>query len=259
MTMSDEEKRKFGPSGSMISPDSFDYYIRIRLPLPRLPEEMSAEEFKEILESQDKTALKQSDAAKKRAAERLPMTTDRFMNLLTDPTAKRKRQARSEMKRIADALEYHQGVDIRFWENEQMKILEALDKGILAARMSAYNSWKTVFTDRVKRSYKKIYKEDPELAKAFAKYAYDFIEKAKPRKKQAGSMVIIRQVRRMAIRNQTSDLLALGEDLSPILTGKTKAKKVLKASPKRKPKGVGKSLVPGHTDIHDLDKDKEEE
>ena len=107
--------------------------------------------------------------------------------------------------------------------------------------------------------FKELLEEDPELAEQFAKYAYDFIEKAKPRKKQAGSMVIIRQVRRMAIRSQTSQLRDLGEDLSPILTGKTKAKKVLKDSRKRKPKGVGKRLVPGHTDIHDLDKDKEEE
>jgi len=260
MTMSNKkEKRTFGPSGSMITADPFEYNIRIKLPLPRLPEEMSAEEFKEILAAQDKTSIKKSEAAKTRAASEPPMTTERFMKLLTDPTAKRRRQARSEMKRIADGLAYFQGVDEAFWENEQMSILEALDKFSLKVRTAAYESWKVHFTEQVKKSYKKIAKENKELADQFAAYAYNFIEKAKPRKKQAGSMVIIRQVRRMAIRRQINDLISLGEDLSPLLTNRKTKPKVLKEPERVKREGSKRTTVPGHTNILDLDKDKEEE
>jgi len=230
MTDTDKEKRKFGPAGSIISPRdiygwtptsdpdaSWELMQRIKVPPLRLPRdevEISAEEFKEILEHQ-RTTTATGEAAKDEE-----MTTDMFFQILNDPYAEQRRKARTQKERMMDALEYFGRIDENYWNEQQITLLRIYDSINLSHWTAIHNAWARAFTERVLKIYKRLRKKDPILAKQFANYAWKLIEKRKPKKRAGGTQAIIDQLRRSAIRGDTSRIIALSEELRPVISGK---------------------------------------
>ena len=111
-------KRRFGPAGSAasdgdiltgwypgMSPDVQQRYRqRFKVPPLRIPaDKVDAETFKEMLVEEEKRA----DAIQATKRENIQkMTKELFLEILNDPTAKKKRKARTAKERMLQAMEY---------------------------------------------------------------------------------------------------------------------------------------------------------
>jgi len=204
------KKRKFGVGGTGITEDRWDYMQRIAVGPVRLPpEEIDAQTFREMLERQGLPALEPKESA--------PMpTTEEFLKLLNAPGAQTTRQTRSQIKRMADSLEYFQRQEYHWWCNQQIQILRALDEHNHQDKITVYNTWvRHSFMPRLEKAYKRI--KDPKKAREFLNYAYKLIKDNEPQRRARGSMIIIERIRRMIIERNYNDLDAFNKELAPLL------------------------------------------
>ncbi len=210
--MTNRKKVRFGPGGAGITDDPWDYLGRIRVGPVRLPpEEIDAETFKELLDRQGLPDLEP------REAEKLP-TAEEFMKLLADPHARTSFQRRSAQQRYTQTRKYFENQEWYWWCNQQMNILRILDENRYQYKLGAYNMWiNQVLMPRIKKVHKALAKTDKDKATAFAHYAYEFIAKSKPKKRQAGSMVIIEKIRRMVIEGKVFELQDFQSEIAPLL------------------------------------------
>jgi len=252
-----KKKRTYGPSGSQLADDYMEYYIRIKVPMPHFEGEgMDAETFKEMLAKGDQIANKQSVSAKKRGAG--VMSREDFLRIRSDPLAQTKRKALSAKKRMANALIYHSNQDERWWEDQQMEILKLLEDQRYRAKLGAWVTWKELFLERVEKRYKALAIDNPDIAKSFAKFGWEYAESKRPKNpkdRQRASMVIIRNVQRKAIRRQITELITLTDQLGPLISNKSAPKRIEKPKRKRKSK---KEIPDGKTSVEDVFGDQQE-
>lgn len=210
--MSDVKKRRFGAGGSGITDDPWDYLQRIKVGPVRLPpEEIDADTFREILERQGLPALEPKEP------EELP-TAEEFMKLLANPLARTSFQRRTQQERYGANREYFEKQELYWWCNQQMQIFRALDENKYQYKLGAYNMWvNQVLIPKIKKVHKQLAKVDKTKAAAFAAYAYDFINNSRPKRRQAGSMVIIEKIRRMVIEGKIYELQEFQSEIAPLL------------------------------------------
>jgi len=204
-------KRKFGPSGSGQTDDYWDFAQRIRVGPARIPpDEISAEEFKEILERQGLPPLVTGPMEKQ-------LTTVEFLQMLRNPKARTTYQTRSRMDRIASNLEYFQRQEDYWWANQQIQLLRIIDEKRYQDKLAAYNMWaKQVFIPKVEKVYKHLKKTVPKTAEEFLEYAYKYMKANEPQRRARGSMVIIEHIRRLIIRREYNDLEMFNRELAPL-------------------------------------------
>ncbi len=213
--MTNRKKARFGAGGSGITYDPWDYLGRIKVGPVRLPpEQIDAETFKDLLKRQDLPSLEP------RETDKLP-TAEEFLKLLANPRARTSFQRRSAQQRYTQTRKYFENQEWYWWCNQQMNILRVLDENRYQYKLGAYNMWVTqVLMPRIKKTHKALAKIDKDKAAAFASYAYDFVNKHKPKKRQAGSMVIIEKVRRMVIEGKIYELQEFQSEIAPLLKPK---------------------------------------
>ena len=210
--MTNQKKERFGAGGSGITDDPWDYLGRIKVgPIRLPPEEIDAETFKELLERQELPLLEP------RETEKLP-TAEEFMKLLANPHARTSFQRRSAQDRYTQTRKYFEKQELYWWFNQQMNIWRVLDENRYQYKLGAYNMWvNQVLMPRIKKIHKELAKTDKDKATAFAHYAYGFIGNHKPKKRQAGSMVIIEKIRRMVIEGKIYELQEFQSEIAPLL------------------------------------------
>ena len=192
--------------------DPWDYLARIKVGPVRLPpEEIDAQTFKELLERQELPLLEPKES------EELP-TAEEFMKLLANPHARTSFQRRSSQQRYTQTRKYFENQEWYWWCNQQMNILRILDENKYQYKLGAYNMWvNQVLMPRIKKVHKALAKTDRDKATAFAQYAYGFIANRKPKKRQAGSVVIIEKIRRMVIEGKVFQLQEFQAEIAPLL------------------------------------------
>lgn len=210
-----KKKRRFGVGGSGITEDRWDYLQRIKVGPVRLPpEEIDAETFRELLERQD------IPLSELKEPEEMP-TAEEFMKLLANPTARTSFQRRTQQERYTTNRKYFEDQEKYWWYNQQMQIWRALDENKHQYKLGAYNMWITqVLMPRIKKTYKLIAKTDRDKAIAFGEAAHRFINDSRPKRRKAGSMIIIEKVRRMVIEGKVYELESFQQEIAPLLKPK---------------------------------------
>ena len=96
--------------------------------------------------------------------------------------------------------------------------LKALDENKHQYKLGAYNMWvNQVLMPHIKKVYKQIAKDDKDKAVAFGAAAHRFINSGRPKRRQAGSMVIIEKIRRMVIEGKVYELQEFQSEIAPLL------------------------------------------
>lgn len=258
-------KRRFGPSGSAMSdgdiltgwypgmsPDVQQRYRqRFKVPPLRIPaDKMDAETFKEMLAEQEKRA----DAIQTTKRENIQnMTRELFLEILNDPTAKKKRKSRTAKERMLQAMEYFQRMDEDLWLEDQMRILEGyLDHKHMNDRVEGWESWKRLLMIRVKKAYKTIFRlHGKTKAQQFANYAWDYMDSRKPKDVQPFTKIIRRRVRQLSLRTDDEARRAFSEEIK-ILSNKVDTEVPLPPPKKRgRKKKVKGDLPEGKVPITD--------
>ena len=206
------KKRQFGVGGSGITEDRWDYLQRIKVGPVRLPpEEIDADTFRELLERLDLPALEPKEP------EELP-TAEEFMKLLNSPGSRTSFQRRTQQERYGANRKYFEDQEKYWWYNQQMQIWRALDENKHQYKLGAYNMWVTqVLMPRIKKTYKLIAKTDRDKAIAFGEAAHRFINDSRPKRRKAGSMVIIEKIRRMVIEGKIYELQEFQSEIALLL------------------------------------------
>lgn len=177
---------------------------RIKIPPARIPAEITKEQFVEELQFQPE------DSAE--------ISTEDFISMLKDPKYRQRRQQRTQRERYMAQMEYFDLQDERQWVNDQMKLLYFVDEQRYIQDQIIYNCRIRNLMERIEKRYKQLKREDPELAGVFAEAGWKYIDSIKkPKKKFAGSRVIIRQQRRYALEGKYFEMHSLAKDLKPIL------------------------------------------
>jgi len=238
-------KKRFGPSGSAfssadaltgwfpgMSPDvAVRYRQRFKVPPIRIPvDDIDAETFKEMLEEQERQVDEMSEYKEETAKE---MTKELFFEIYNDPTAKKRKQARSAKQRMIQGLEWFKRQDEDLWIDDQMRILESyLDPHRMHIRKEAYKTWRKVFLNEVLTIAKAIRKKHGATkARAFMEFGYDYAESKEPHDIQPFTKIIRRRVRRLSLRTDMEELRKFSESLYPLLS---KTAKEHQPKPKRK-------------------------
>lgn len=212
------------------------YQQRYKVAPLRIPaDELDAETFKEMLVEQDRRAIETAELREDKAKE---MTKDLFFEILSDPAAKKRRQARTEKQRMIQALEYFDRIDKDLWVNDQMQILEAyLDRYRLQVRKEAYNTWRKGFLDHILKMAKVVrMKHGAEKAKAFMEFGYDFADSKRPTDIQPFTKIIRRRIRRLSLQTDMEAMRRFSEELHPLLSKKAKEQKLVTKHKRGRPK-----------------------
>lgn len=244
-------KRKFGPSGGTVSlkdlysrfiptedPDlQWDIRRRTKIPPIQIPEDITQEEFVKELKDQLKPYF--------------GMTHSEFKELLAHPELELKRKIRSQRERAIRGMEYHRNIEDQWWREQQSKLMQINDEVNYSQRHNVWEWWlqriylkdvrsairwikqgnlatltqdtevpsiviKWLRSDTPENAFLWLEKKPSEAVELFVQYAYKYAQRKEPKKKQAGSMIIVRRIRQLAIQRDFTAMREFCEALQPL-------------------------------------------
>ena len=188
----------------------FEYRKRLKVAPVRGVKQLTEEEFK--------AKLKAGKTKKPRFAEteEIPMTKAEFLAKLNDGDFLTRKGRRTANERKVAAMRYLEGIEERWWTQQQLSLLFTFDIKEYKERTRLYNEWSKEMAPKVVRAIQFLIDNGKaKEAKELEEYFIGLLEANKPKRPVLAGLKY--QVRKLTLNNDTMNLRQLYEEMAPLL------------------------------------------